>query len=200
MVADDDSDGFIGLPPGILPPSVIDQDSGTVRRERAERPRADRDEIVFFPAGAAPVAPATSPVEAVAPPAPASAPAAEVNDETVVSISRNSASKWRLVVPGRDPVAVDGVLFLGRNPVATPEHPTARVLAVDDPGKSVSKTHAMLELEAGTLWAHDLDSTNGVWVVPAGQDAIEVTPGTRVAVPVGADLELGDLVIQVEHG
>jgi hypothetical protein len=58
----------------------------------------------------------------------------------------------------------------------------------------------MLELEAGTLWAHDLDSTNGVWVVPAGQDAIEVTPGTRVAVPVGADLELGDLVIQVEHG
>jgi hypothetical protein len=202
-VADDDSDGFIGLPPGVLPPSLIDQDSGTIRRERAERPRADRDEIVFFPAGAAPVAPVTSPVEAVeavAPPVAGPAAPTEVDDETVVSISRNSGTKWRLVVPGRAPVDVDGVLFLGRNPVATPEHPTARVLAVDDPAKSVSKTHAMLELEAGTLWAHDLDSTNGVWVVPAGQDAIEVTPGTRVAVPVGADLELGDLVIQVEHG
>jgi len=37
-------------------------------------------------------------------------------------------------------------------------------------------------------------------VVPAGADAIEVVPGVRVEVPAGANLELGDLVIQVEHG
>ena len=55
-----DDDGFIGLPPGILPPS-IEQDSGTVRRDRPERgqtdgvadrparPRTRQDEIVFFP-------------------------------------------------------------------------------------------------------------------------------------------------------
>ncbi|WP_229671342.1 FHA domain-containing protein [Salinibacterium xinjiangense] len=71
---------------------------------------------------------------------------------------------------------------------------------MDDPAKSVSKTHAMLEVDADGLWVLDLDSTNGVWVVPAGEGAIEVEPGQRVAVPAGADLELGDLVIQVERG
>ena len=49
------------------------------------------------------------------------------------------------------------------------------------------------------LWVSDLDSTNGVWVVPADGEAIEVVPGTRTAIPVGADLELGDFVIQIEH-
>ena len=80
------------------------------------------------------------------------------------------------------------------------DHPQASVLAVDDAAKAVSKTHALLELDGGVLWVSDLDSTNGVWVVPAGEDAREVLPGTRAEVPAGADLQLGDLVIQVECG
>ena len=200
------NDDFIGLPPGFIPPpSQPDTDSGTVRRERPERSRGG--DIVFFPAppGAPPAVPHES--EPLQPAAPVEAATGQesdagpgVDDETRISAPRHTARGWRLIVEGLDPVPVEGVLFLGRSPVAAPEHPAARVLAVDDPSKSVSKTHAMLELEDGVLWAHDLDSTNGVWVVPAGQDAIEVTPGTRVAVPAGADLELGDLVIQVEHG
>ena len=224
-------DGFIGLPPGILPVSP-DTDSSTVRRDRPERTRTERPEIVFFPAGAAPAPAPVAPVEPVAPeemgvpvepepvpvaevpveappappPAPPVAPPAVelpptpvIDDATRAVPSRHAAASWRLAIPGHDEVVLDGVLFLGRNPVATGGQIGARVLAIDDTSKSVSKTHAMLEVDSAGLWVHDLDSTNGVWVVPAGEDAIEVVPGTRVAVPAGADLEIGDVVIQVEH-
>lgn len=182
-------DDLIGLPPGFTPP---DPDSGTVRRERTERPRSGED-IVFFP-----TAPGMAPPPAAAP---VVAPTvAEHDDATVASIPRRAGATWRLVLDGREPVTIDGTLFLGRNPVATAGHPGSRVLAVDDASKSVSKTHAMLELDAGELWVHDLDSTNGVWVVPLGGEAIEVVPGARAIVPAGSELELGDLVIQIERG
>ena len=181
-------DGFIGLPPGIAP-STPDPNSGTVRRERPDRTRAGSDEIVFFPA-----------VPGM--PAPTPEPAPAVHDEIAEATrltSRHSATTWRLVVPGHGTTPVQGVLFVGRNPSPTAGHPDAEVLAVNDEARSLSKTHAMLEVEEGVLWVHDLESTNGVWVVVAGEDPIEVVPGQRVTVPSGSDLELGDMVIQVEH-
>jgi hypothetical protein len=180
-----DDDGFIGLPPGMSPP--VNADSGTVRRERPDRVRADRDEIVFFPA---------------VPGAPAPVPAAEDTIHDVpVTPGRRAAPAWRLIVPGHDePVVVEGTLFLGRNPAATPGVAAAGLLAVDDPAKSVSKTHAMIEMDDTGLWVHDLDSTNGVWVVPEGEDPVEVVPGRRIELPAGATLELGDFAIKVDHG
>ena len=74
--------------------------------------------------------------------------------------------------------------------------PEATLLQVDDLTKSVSKTHALLEIDGGVLWVHDVHSTNGVYVV-VGDDVVEVVPGTRVAVPAGADLELGEFVTRV---
>jgi hypothetical protein len=200
-VADDDSDGFITLPPGIA-------DSGTLRRARPERPAIVREEIVFLPnlPGAIPVLPAPATEEVVdGRPATEEAvdtpPATEQDlGETRVSVSRHAAPAWRLVLPGGEAaVTVDGPLFLGRNPTAAKDQAGARVLPISDPAKSISKTHAVLELDGGQLWVRDLDSTNGVWVVPAGGEPIAVAPGTRVVVPAGADLELGDFVIQVEH-
>ena len=186
-------EGFIGLPPGMSPPL----DSGTVRKDRPERTRAPREEITFFPVGAAPV-----PAPVVPEPEPVvDAPEAEAADagETRMTVSRHAATAWRLTVPGHPaPIAVSGRLFLGRSPSVV-NGMTGDLLAVDDPAKSVSKTHAMLELDGSGLWVSDLDSTNGVWVVPADGDAIEVVPGSRTAIPVGADLELGDFVIQIEH-
>lgn len=194
-----DDDGFIGLPPGMAP-TPVDADSGTVRRDRPERPRtAEREEIVFFPVGAAAPAPASvdTPVK---PHTTEPFERAELEDATRASAPRrHAAAVWRLVVEGRE-VPVEGVLYLGRNPVAGPEHPGAAVLALDDATKSVSKTHAMLELEAGVLWVHDLGSTNGVWVVEPDGEPIEVIPGQRVPVPAGGAVELGELVIPVEHG
>lgn len=180
-------DGFIGLPPGMVP-STPDPNSGTVRRERPDRPRAGASEIVFFPA--APGVPLVATTSEDEP---------DSGDETRV-VARHAAPVWRLVIPGHGTVPVEGTLLLGRNPSATAGHPDARILAINDEAKSLSKTHAMLELEGDVLWVHDLQSTNGVWVVPADGEPVEVIPGQRAPVPAGGDLELGELTIQVEHG
>ncbi len=188
-----DDDGFITPPPGLVNP-----DSGTHRRPRPERTeRIPNDEIVFVPA--APGVPVVLPQDVPAPVEPDAftPPAASTEQQPTAPIP----SAWRLVIPGIDqPVLVDATapLFLGRAPVAPPTDPGARVLAVPDPEKSISKTHAMLELDLGELRVHDLNSTNGVWVTPAGGEAIEVEPGEPVAIPAGAELELGDVVIRVE--
>ena len=192
-----DDDGFISLPPGF-----VDADSGTHRRPRPERTeRIPSDEIVFVPVvpGAPPV-PTPAPVIEEA--QPAENTAAEVDsvddDETRIVPPRRVTPSWRLTIPGIDaPVVVEGALFLGRNPASTDEFPQAELLVVPDPSKSISKTHALLELDGG-LWVHDLDSTNGVWVVSPGESPSEVTPGTRAPVTPGSDLELGDVIIQVE--
>ncbi len=170
----------------VLPPGIADSATFRLPAERLRTPPPKPD-VVFFPAQ-----------PGVPHPVPPKDPVPQQLDDATVHVSRPK-SAWRLVFEGSPPVVVGSMLFLGRNPVATPGHENAPVLAVNDAAKSISKTHAMLEVDDDGLWVHDLDSTNGVWVVPQGEDAIEVTPGQRVAVPAGADLELGDLVIQIEH-
>lgn len=195
-----DDDGFISLPPGL-----IDPDSGTLRRPRPERTeRIPADEIVFVPVvpGVPPtIEPVTVEPVTVEPPTlepPTVAEVVEDNDETRIIPPRPVTRSWRLTIPGIEaPVVVEHALFLGRNPSATAEFADAEVLVVPDPRKSISKTHALLEVDGG-LWVHDLDSTNGVWIVLPGEDPSEVRPGTRAALSPGADLELGDVTIQVE--
>ncbi len=196
-----DDNGFISLPPGL-----VDPDSGTHRRPRPERTeRIPADEIVFVPVvpGAPPVVPvvAESSDETEEPGDAASVEAPDLadNDETRIVPPRTLPRAWRLTVPGIEgPVMVEGALFLGRNPSSTAEFPDAELLVVPDPSKSISKTHALLEVDNDGLWVHDLDSTNGVWVVLPGESPSEVVPGTRAALAPGADLELGDVTIQVE--
>jgi hypothetical protein len=177
-------DGFIGLPPGMLPP-IPDVNSGTVRRERPDRSNSGSgsSEIVFFPA---------------VPGMPVPQAAAPDDDGATRVVERPTT--WRLAVPGHGAVEVRGVLFIGRNPTAPAGHAGGELLAVNDESRSLSKTHAMLEVADGALWVHDLGSTNGVWVVREGDDATKVVPGQRAEVPAGSELELGDLVIGVGRG
>ena len=210
MAADGgETDGFIELPPGILDSSTFKRSAPRVEREK----KPSLNDVVFIPT--VPGAPAVLPEpagdrepvilqeSAVAPAPPASpsvAPSA-LDDATKVSASRQAAPTWRIVLPdGAAPVTIGGALFLGRKPVATPDRPGALELSIADPAKTVSKTHALLELDAGVLWVHDLNSTNGVFLAAPGAEAVEVQPGTRVPVPPGSDIELGEFVIQVEHG
>jgi hypothetical protein len=190
---------FIVLPPGIA------LDSGTYTMPvRTPPAREPAPEIVFVPTviGAAPVlpptvaepapAPVAEPVEAPAPVAePVEAPAPPTAPVAV------AAPAWKLQLPdGGATIALDAAVLVGRNPAASADWPQATLLPLADLTKSVSKTHALLELDGGVLWVHDLDSTNGVYVV-VGDDVVEAVPGTRIAVPAGADLELGEFVMHV---
>ena len=193
---------FISLPPGIA------LDSGTFTVPARTPPaREPAPEIVFVPtvlgaapvlpvAGPAPVAeptPVAEPLEAPAAPEPAP-PTAPV---AVTPPAPTPAPVWRLALPdGGATVALDASVLIGRNPAASADYPHATLLPVVDLTKSVSKTHALLEIDGGVLWVHDLDSTNGVYVV-VGDDVSEVVPGTRITVPADADLELGEFVMRI---
>lgn len=183
-----DPESFITLPPGVV-------DSGTYRvaspRVAPERPARSTDDIVFF---------AASPGLAAASHAAASNPDAMSPVPEPAEPAHRAAQQWCLVLPqGVGAKVVHGAVFLGRNPTRTPEWPGAELLPVIDPAKSLSKTHALIEVDADSLWVHDLDSTNGVYIVTEHGGTITVEPGTRAMVPAGSDLELGNYVVRVEY-
>ncbi|QEE60944.1 FHA domain-containing protein [Salinibacterium sp. dk2585] len=187
---------FISLPPG-----MADFDSGTYRIQarRPEPPVAERPPV-FVPTivPGLPVTPLTAvtaePVDEVT-----RVTAAPLDDATRVVQSRRAA--WTLTLPaGESRELRAGVLLLGRGPAASAAWPGAGVLPLDDPRKSVSKTHAALELDgAGTLKVHDLDSTNGVWLSYANGDEVDVVPGSPGIVEDGAVLHLGEFGIRLQR-
>jgi len=103
-----------------------------------------------------------------------------------------------LVLPDGARLPLDGAVLLGRDPAGIPEHPGARLLAVSDPGKTVSKTHALLERDptGRSVRVHDLFSTNGV-AVDTAESRTLVPPGGLADAPVGSSILLGSFVIEV---
>lgn len=180
--AADEPEEFITLPPGIA-------DSATHRvatpRIVVSRAAAADDEIVFFPVipGGSVLVPVLVPVLI-----PATAPVA-------IRVEEPLPAAWCLVLPTGQSVPIATVMIIGRDPIANPAWPGATLLPALDPAKSLSKTHALLEIDAGSLWVHDLASTNGVFVTGHGVDVVKVEPGTRVLVPDGAEVELGEFIV-----
>ena len=199
VTAPDEPEELITLPPGIA-------DSATHRvatpRISASRAAAADDEIVFFPVipGGPVLVPVLVPVTApVAIRAEEALPAVdELADETRLSAPRHSSPPvWRLVLPTGQSVPIATVVIIGRDPIANAAWPGAMLVPALDPAKSLSKTHALLEIDADFLWVHDLASTNGVFVTAHGVDVVKVEPGTRVIVPDGAELEFGEFIVTV---
>ncbi len=136
------------------------------------------------------------PVPAEPPPAPASAPdpapvSAPVTAESTVVRS------LALVLPDGSRCPVGTAIVLGRDPVAPPSHPGARAVAIVDPAKSVSKTHALLVATAEGVEVRDLHSTNGVSVTRGGVRD-ELAPGAGASVTAGDRVRLGLLELEVE--
>lgn len=83
---------------------------------------------------------------------------------------------------------------VGRRPAAQAATPTAQLLPLPDPGRKLSKTHALFETSGASAWVTDLGSTNGTRIAtsqgtsacPAHQ-RIEISHGDRVLV---GELEL----------
>jgi len=86
---------------------------------------------------------------------------------------------------------------LGRDPqpAATPG---ARPVAVDDPARTVSKTHAYAEPIAEGLRVTDLRSTNGVRVEGPDGAVRELAQGEPTLVAVGSALYLGEFGLRVD--
>ncbi|MFB7889582.1 RDD family protein [Cellulosimicrobium cellulans] len=171
---------------------------------------------VAAPAPPTPAAPVPStPVAPAAPAArpAATAPAAAATPEPAEAewdSTRMTARDVRAMDPAPDVSvvielesgerrAVDRPTLLGRNPQA-PDGGPWNLVAVDDPTRSVSKTHAELRVDPSGLWLTDRGSTNGTVVSVPGAPPRVAEPGTRVRVPVGATIHVGDRRIVVHPG
>ena len=167
---------FIVPPPGLIPDAAAPHPAGgATANERTVRvPAAD------------PPGPAPTPMPVPRPSALPSGP------------PRPAAPAWRLRGAGGVDVRVDRGTVLGRDPLVDPASGHAAV-ALADPARSVSKTHALVQVVAGRLVVTDLGSTNGVRIWPLGDGPADIPPNVPTEVPDGATLLLGDLGLQAER-
>ncbi|RLK48052.1 DUF5684 domain-containing protein [Microbacterium telephonicum] len=111
---------------------------------------------------------------------------------------RRKLPTWQLVPSAGSPVALSGdVVILGRRPSADPSFPAAQLVVVEDLARTVSKTHARIELRGEKWLITDLGSTNGVLVRTLMGDEVEIEPGTELAA--GERFFLGDEEFRLQH-
>ncbi|WP_458040747.1 MULTISPECIES: DUF5684 domain-containing protein [Bacteria] len=91
-------------------------------------------------------------------------------DETIVVARRRTV--WTLVPALGAPIPLTAdVVIIGRRPHREPEDGDVQLIAIQDETRTVSKTHARMELTPDGWMIVDLDSTNGVILI--GQDGAE---------------------------
>lgn len=95
---------------------------------------------------------------------------------------------------------IAGVALIGRQPIAGGPDTGAAIIAVDDPGSSVSKTHARLISDGEGIWVEDLGSTNGTRVATAGEAPVALRPGDRRLARPRAVVRIGDRSFEVLGG
>ncbi|RZU64103.1 FHA domain-containing protein [Microterricola gilva] len=192
----------IATPAPVAPPAPIEMPeelSVRVEQQTAAPARVTPliDSVPDFSAPAAPVAAAAASVVLDEPREAAAAQPIDDDDDmdaTVIAGRRNKAWVFETESGQRVPLSAELVL-LGRNPVPLAEHPDAQLITVRDAGRTVSKTHASVQLH-GTAWViTDLQSTNGVYVLDAEGAEIELEPG--VATEVTGRFVLGELSARI---
>lgn len=182
-----DSD-FIVPPPGLIPALTRTPDSDAGPEQTGPTYPSFRPPV---PTPAPPTGPAVPLPPPVAPPAaaPVSAPAT----------APVSAQEWVADLADGQRIVIGGAVVFGRAPSASRAHPDAVLVAVNDPARSVSKTHAMIELTPDGLALTDLHSTNGVRV-RTRERSFEATAGRAVTVGEGDSISLGDFAVTIARG
>ncbi|MCR2825108.1 DUF5684 domain-containing protein [Microbacterium sp. zg.Y909] len=101
-------------------------------------------------------------------------------DQTV--IARRRRVVWALQPASGAAIDLTAdVVILGRQPASDPAHRGAQLVAVPDDTRTVSKTHARLELRGDRWSITDLGSTNGVMLPTLMGTEVEAEPGAELA-------------------
>ena len=194
---------FIVPPPGLIPnaPEAPAPPSPSPSPDRTVRaPVRSFPAFTPVPSGpptvpSPPTADEPTPEVPVASTAPPTQPAPAIDVLTAAS----GAGSLRLTGVDGSVIHLEGRVVLGRAPAADAADPDARPVAVDDPARSVSKTHALVDARSGAVTVTDLHSTNGVRVVSPDGTAVEVDPGVPAPVSEGQSLYLGDLGFRLDR-
>lgn len=179
------SPDFIVPPPGLIPAAQPTDEPARTAQDAPRRvlPSFSPPPGLVPPDGAPrPTAVPTHPVERIEAPGPKPAEGA-----------------WRLRAAGGLEVVLIRSVVLGRDPVADPAGPDAAAVALADPARSVSKTHARVEVVADRVQVTDLASTNGTRVLTADGVPHELEPGRAFEAPNGATLLLGEFAVRLDR-
>lgn len=85
---------------------------------------------------------------------------------------------------------VFGTGLVGRRPQPQPGERFDHLVQIDDPSRSVSKTHLEFGEHDGTLWIADRFSGNGTQLLRPGAAALRCEPGRRYLAPPGSRVQL----------
>ena len=137
------------------------------------------------------------------PPTPSSPPPPEPQDDPELTRLPGprapAVGPWTLTVGGH-PMTVRGTGLLGRDPQPRAGEEVAHLVPVDDPQRSLSKTHLAFGADADGFWVCDRGSTNGSVVrMPDGRP-VPCPPDTPVRVPSGSTVVVGDHELQIGVG
>lgn len=98
----------------------------------------------------------------------------------------------RIRVDDGQDVQLGGTVLVGRNPAPQPGEAAEQLLAVSDPGRSISKTHLHLRVDGDGVWVTDRNSTNGSAVTTPDGLQTRLHPGEAVFVRPGSTVHFGD--------
>jgi hypothetical protein len=127
----------------------------------------------------------------------APADAARVDAAPAEAAPAQTVTGWHLRLADGQRMPVTGSLVLGRDPAPMTRRPSTMVSVVDA-ARSVSKSHALVELSADdTLSVTDLHSTNGVSLIGADGQRTILDPGIRTPVLAGTRLMLVEFAVAV---
>lgn len=105
--------------------------------------------------------------------------------------SSEAPPQWSLTLHDGSVRYISGTVLLGRDPARVEGWESAGLLVINDPERTISKTHAAIDCSGEEFFLVDLHSTNGVAIIaPDGTETIPFD-GARTAVAVGATIELG---------
>lgn len=172
--------GYITPPPGLIP-SAPPSESTT-----APMPERDRGIPAFIPT------PPGMPV-----PAPQTDAPAFAHEPVPAEVEPTPAppTQWSLLLHDGSLVQLTGTMLLGRDPSRVAGWENASLVKLNDPDKTVSKTHAGVDTRDGSLTVVDLDSTNGVAVIAPGAEATPLTPGMPHPVANGSTVLFGSYAV-----
>lgn len=162
----------------------------------------------FAPVELPPVQPVVSPMPSMSraaamanpvpapPPKPAPVAHAHPDDDVERTQMRPGTARAEAVLrirvdDGRD-VELGGTVLVGRNPAPQPGEAAEQLLAVSDPGRSISKTHLHLRVDRDGVWVTDRNSTNGSAVTTPDGLQTRLQPGEAIFVRPGSTVHFGD--------
>lgn len=168
-----------------LPSAVRPRQSASLRSNVSPRPPSGVP--VPEPSHAA-VPPSTvpSPMAQALPPAPALPTSQPASARQVAVVYFENGRGVHLAIPSR--------AVLGRKPSS--DDPGDVLVRVPDTTGTMSRSHALLEIDSGRMWITDLNSTNGIETL--GEDGVtRLTPSVRTEIPLGTRVFLGNTAVSV---